>query len=155
MILQNWINFDQMNQWNGVIIIWPPQWEVTWNPNSSRLRKKNCPSLHSRLQVSADVPRVSREERLCNSQMIETYEPGLMKMRINSTPNKNKLVVLICKSWLWWRAYDGHVFGVHIIMQFSHAYDTKFVGVHMIRIYPTTLILPIAYHMHGKVNFCI
>ncbi len=50
------------------------------------------------------------------------------------------LVVLISKN-----------FGMHII-QFSRAYDTKFVGVHMIRsfrvhtirIYPTTLILPIA-----------
>ncbi len=50
-------------------------------------------------------------------------------------------------TYIWyelvWRAYKT---------QFSRAYDTKFVGmhmicsfrVHMIRIYPTTLILPIA-----------
>ncbi len=36
----------------------------------SRLRKDSCPSLHSRLQVSAAVLRLSREESLSDSEMI-------------------------------------------------------------------------------------
>ncbi len=45
-----------------------------------------------------------------------------------------------------WRAYNT---------QFSRAYDMKFVAVHMICIYPTTLILPIALHTHAKANFFV
>ncbi len=33
---------------------------------------------------------------------------------------------------------------------FLRAYDTHFVGVHIIRNYPTPLNLTIAYHMHAK-----
>ncbi len=67
-----------------------------------------------------------------------------MKIRIIlRQKKKRKLVVLIRKNGLWrlycyahfWRAYNT---------QFPRAYDTKFVGVHMIRIYTTTLTLPIA-----------
>ncbi len=84
-----------------------------------------------------------------------------MKMCINSTPNKKrKLVVLIRKkltlAYVWyervWRANNT---------QFLRAVDMKFVGVHMtcifrvhmIRIYPTILILPTTQHTHAKVNF--
>ncbi len=70
--------------------------------------------------------------------------------------------MLLKRRNLLWHAYDTHVFDVYIIRSFR-IYDTQFVGVHMIRsfrvhmihIYPTILILPIAYHMHTKVNFCV
>ncbi len=67
-----------------------------------------------------------------------------MKMRINSTQIKMKTRGIDTQKWtlanVVWRAYKT---------QFSRAYDTKCVGVHMIcnfrvhmiRIYPTTLIL--------------
>ncbi len=67
-----------------------------------------------------------------------------MKMRIILRQKKNEkwTLAFICYAHFW-RAYNT---------QFSHAYDKKFVGVHMIRsfrvhmirIYTTTLTLPIA-----------
>ncbi len=80
-----------------------------------------------------------------------TPEPGLMKIRIILRQKNPKTHGIDTQKWTlaficyahFWRAYN---------MQFSRAYDTKFVGVHMIcsfrvhmiRIYTTTLTLPIA-----------
>ncbi len=58
-------------------------------------------------------------------------------MPINNTANNNEnLWYLICKNRIW-HTYDMHMFVVIIMLlfntQFSHAYDTKFVGVDIIR----------------------
>ncbi len=74
-----------------------------------------------------------------------------MKIRIILRQKKTKTRGIYTPKWTlaficyahFWRAYNT---------QFSRAYDTKFVGVHMIcsfrvhmiRIYTTTLTLPIA-----------
>ncbi len=55
--------------------------------------------------------------------LIRDAAPGLMKMRTRAIDTQK-----------WTLAYDTRVFGVHNNTQFSCGYDTKFVGVHMIRI---------------------
>ncbi len=76
-----------------------------------------------------------------------------LKMCNNSTiflcvlcVNTQKLTLACIQYAHAWRAYKT---------EFLRAYDIYFVGVHMIRTYPTTINLTIAYHMHPKVNFCV